>query len=100
MGLGGPVWHASVAGKFAAKVRRRLALEVLQGVGVPELQWEQDRSVAYHIRRRLTPEEQQSVGEVKDLRGTFEGGMRYREALKVLPPELRWVAENEAFGSR
>lgn len=94
MQLGGPVWHASVGGEFAPGVRRRLALEALHGVGVRGLQWEHDRPRAYHIRRRLTPEEQLMVGDVKDLRGTEEGATRLIEArLCGLPA----AAEEMAF---
>lgn len=46
---------------------QRVALEALRGVGVATMQWEEDRPMAYHIRRRLTPGEQATVGDVCDL---------------------------------
>lgn len=51
-----------------------------------DLQWEQDRSGAYHVRRRLTAEEQVLVGEAIDIRGTTEARERLARALPLLPP--------------
>lgn len=50
------------------------------------LQWEQDRPGAYHVRRRLTPEEQALVGDAIDIRGTDEARQRLQRALPLLPP--------------
>ena len=96
MKLGGPVWHASVGGQLAPGVRRRLVLEALRGVGVQELQWEDDRPTAYHIRRRLTPEEQALVGDVRDLRGQPEAKERLVNArLHGLPRAAEMLAIEE-----
>jgi hypothetical protein len=98
MGLGGPVWHASAApapGGFAptAETRcRRAALAALDGVGDAELgEWHQWSGAAYHVRRRLSVEEQRSVGDVVDVRGTPEAARRLARiptwVLAQIPPE-------------
>jgi hypothetical protein len=83
------VWHASVAGSahLASIVKRRLALQALKGVGLEAVQWEEDRPMAYHIRRRLTDAESVLVGGVCDLRGSAEGWKRF-ERIKPLVPEI------------
>jgi hypothetical protein len=60
-----------------------------------ELQWEQDRPGAYHVRRRLTPEEQVLVGEAIDIRGTAEARERVERALPLLPPPVVAMAYEE-----
>jgi hypothetical protein len=60
-----------------------------------ELQWEQDRPGAYHVRRRLTPEEQVLVGEAIDIRGTAEARERVERALSSLPPPVVAMAYEE-----
>jgi hypothetical protein len=89
------VWHASVGGACAPNVRRRLAFEALRGVGLMTLQWEQNRSEAYHVRRRLTPEEQTLVGEAVDIRGTAEARERVQRALSLLPAAVIEFAYEE-----
>jgi hypothetical protein len=59
------------------------------------LQWEQDRPGAYHVRRRLTPEEQTFVGEAIDIRGTPEARQRLERALPLLPPPAVAIAYEE-----
>lgn len=89
------MWHASVGGPCGSKVRRRLALEALKGVGMIDVQWEQDRPGAYHVRRRVTAEEMLIVGDVADLRGTAEGIARYEAALPFLPAPAIGIAREE-----
>lgn len=89
------MWHASVGGPCGSKVRRRLALEALKGVGMIEFQWEQDRPSAYHVRRRVTAAELEIVGDVADLRGTPEGFQRFQAALPFLPPPAIAIAREE-----
>lgn len=83
MGFGGPVWHASVA--HASRGRcKKAALRALEGVGSTLLgEWHDDRPRAYHIRRRLTPQEADKVGPVLDLRGTSEAEMRANKTLSA-----------------
>ncbi len=66
---------------------RRRAVEALAGVGDPALgEWHQWTGKAYHIRRRLTLQEQLEVGQVVDVRGTPEYAERLAPFLHVLPP--------------
>lgn len=84
MDLGGPVWHSSAAAVGRRPRRdelRALALAWLAGVGDRSQEWHEWSGYAYHVRRRLTPEEQLAVGDVMDLRGTLEGLARF-EAVK------------------
>ena len=89
MGLGGPVWHASAApfGGIPVKdILRTVAFGALRGVGDPVLgEWEEWTGRAYHIRRRLTRHEQQSVGNVVDIRGTAEATLRLAAVRHLLP---------------
>jgi hypothetical protein len=69
---------------------RRCALDALKGVGDRECaQWEDWSGYAYHVKRRLTPEEQEYVGEALDIRGTEEAIKRHAAVMRFLPPELR-----------
>lgn len=66
------MWHASVRADNSG-VRRRSAVKALTGVGAKGLgEWHEDRPGAYHIRRRLRPNEERIIGPAKDLRGTVE----------------------------
>lgn len=89
------MWHASVGGACAPNVRRRLALEALKGVGLASIQWEDNRSGAYHIRRRLTDAEVGIVGDVADLRGTAEGIERLKRAMPYLSEIAIGMAHEE-----
>jgi hypothetical protein len=72
------------------------ALEILEGVGDASLgEWHEEGKRAYHIRRRLTPVEQLSVGEARDLRGTREGQERLSRAWKWIPINMRNEARQE-----
>ena len=51
--------------------------------------------MAYHVRRRLTPEEAQRTGPVVDLRSTEEGRARYERMLPELPPTVWRMATEE-----
>lgn len=78
------MWHASVSHPDR-RVRRKIALKALAGVGSIALgEWHDDRINAYHVRRRLTPGEQSFIGEVKDLRGTFEAQIRAQDFLDAM----------------
>jgi hypothetical protein len=88
------VWHASAAardGHPADKDQLRLrALEALDGVGDPALgQWEDWSGYAYHVKRRLTPAEQQRIGDPVDVRGTPEADRRHNAVRKFLPAHLK-----------
>lgn len=75
---------------------RMRALEILAGVGDASLgEWEEQSEIAFHLRRRLTPMEQLSVGPARDLRGTREGEERLSRAWKWLPLSMRESARDE-----
>lgn len=103
MNYGGPVWHVSVApiGRFHVGLvgARHRALGVLDGVGDDALgHWEEEGGIAYHVRRRLTADEETMVGPVRDLRGLKEGQERLTRAWRYLPFTLRAKAVKELKG--
>ena len=104
MGFGGPVWHASAAHRDR-KIRRKAALKALDGVGSKILgEWHEDSPRAYHVRRRLTLDEQKHVGDVLDLRGTDEARerlLRFLDAMVGHPSIglMRQVALDEIAGN-
>lgn len=78
------MWHASASSPIA-RLRKKFALKVLSGVGSARLgEWHDERGMVYHVRRRLTPSEAESVGEVLDLRGTPAGQERAAVLLDAL----------------
>jgi hypothetical protein len=92
MQLGGPVWHASVAGSLIKAVLEREAERQLLGVGDASLgEWREVGETAFHIRRRLSEREQRAVGPVLDIRRTDEAWMRalrVADRLPLAPPEV------------
>jgi hypothetical protein len=89
MGLGGPVWHASVAPRrafYGATMCEQVARSALDGLGDAGLgEWLEWSGVAFHLRRRLSPAEQARVGPVADIRGTDEA----RRRIGALPARVR-----------
>lgn len=91
MQLGGPVWHASGASSFGPDAAWRIAEGALAGVGSAELgEWREAGAVVrgsrvVHLRRRLSPAEQERVGGVRDVRGTPELDERARALLRDAP---------------
>jgi hypothetical protein len=62
----------------------------LDGVGDATLgEWRQFSGFAFHLRRRLTPEEESRVGPVVDVRRTREGVKRLDAMQKYLPKGYR-----------
>lgn len=92
MNLGGPVWHASIAGSIIKAVLWREAERQLAGVGDASLgEWREVGDKAVHLRRRLSEREQRSVGPVLDIRRSDEARMRagrVSHLLRLAPPEL------------
>ena len=99
MGLGGPVWHASVSPRHTEMglVLKRLwdiAAHELHGVGDAALgEWREVGDRAVHLRRRLTPREMREAGitAVCDVRGTPEYVHRIERMFPHLPPALRAI---------
>jgi hypothetical protein len=84
------VWHASAAGAGSRLQLRGTAIVALYGVGDSALgQWEEWTGSAYHIRRRLTPAEQELVGPAVDIRNTQEAIDRWQAVLAAVDPRLR-----------
>lgn len=85
------MWHASVANRggknFGKKDLRRFAIGCLAGVGslLDGRQFEEWTGYAYHVRRRLTHEEQQQIGDALDCRGTDEGRRRFQAVQLTIP---------------
>jgi hypothetical protein len=101
MNFGGPVWHCSVApypkGTLPPTKLRKLALRQLEGVGDPTQQFHEWTGYAWHVRRRLTPDEEKLVGPVVDCRGTDEWTKRLKAVRHVLPEAALQLALEERF---
>jgi hypothetical protein len=84
------VWHSSVGARgmnLGPSTLAAQARKVLYGVGDASLgEWEQWTGRAFHLRRRLSAEEADRVGEVIDVRGTEEAQRRLRPVAHLLPP--------------
>jgi hypothetical protein len=92
MGFAGPVWHASAAPapdyplQPSTESLRTWARAALEGVGDAALgEWEEWSGRAYHVRRRLSAREQRHVGQVRDIRGSWEAEQRLRRVQQWLP---------------
>ena len=68
---------------------------VLEGIGDREKEWREWTGQAYHIRRRLTVEEQRGVGPAVDLRGTEDALQRYERCRKIINPQALLLAKEE-----
>lgn len=95
MGLGGPVWHVSVAPQgtpFGRSTLWRRAEAELAGVGDAGLgEWREDGNKAVHLRRRLSDGEAMLVGPTIDVRGTHEAVVRAKalgEMIRYCPREI------------
>lgn len=66
----------------------RIARWALAGVGDAALGEWTDRGTAFHIKRRLTPQEQQLVGEPRDIRGTNEEEQRMAVLIAAIDPRV------------
>lgn len=68
----------------------------LSGVGDRSLgQWLEWTGTAFHVRRRLSAEEQSLVGPAVDCRGTGEWSRRFDLARPDSPPQLFGLAARE-----
>lgn len=91
MGLGGPVWHVSVAGSQRDRLEAECERQ-LRGVGDVVLgEWREWTGRAFHLRRRLSAREQRHVGPVVDVRRTPEAlkrAQRLGTMLRFAPAEV------------
>jgi hypothetical protein len=84
---------------LGSKALRELALSALEGVGDEVAgQWEEFTGKAFHIRRRLTLEEQMPIGPAVDVRGTQEALNRINAVRIVLPYLPAEMLMAEAYG--
>jgi hypothetical protein len=67
-------------------------------VGDRAHEWVEYTRYAFHLRRRLTLEEQMTVGNVIDLRGTSEGRFRFEAVKSCLPSAVWQLADLELKG--
>jgi hypothetical protein len=68
-------------------------MKALRGIGNRDLgQWEEWSGTAYHVKRRLSDEEQEQVGEALDIRGTQAATARREAVQRYLPAQWRtWI---------
>jgi len=77
-----------------------MAFEMLDGYGDSQAgEWTEDRARAFHLRRRLTKDEQWLVGDAVDCRTTDEGARRFQAIKSVLPRQVYPLVEEE-LGAR
>jgi hypothetical protein len=62
-------------------------------------EWIEDREKAFHLRRRLTADEESRVGPAVDCRETDEGVQRFQQMKAVLPHAIYPLVAEE-LGSR
>lgn len=90
------MWHASIApagnASLPKALYKKMARKVLSGIGDASAgEWEEWGN-AYHLRRRLSAQEQVQIGPTRDLRGTEEGWARLRAIEDDLRFEVRLMA--------
>lgn len=79
-----PGWPAS------REFLRTQVHEALAGVGdASRGEWEEWSGRAYHLRRRLSADEQAQVGDAVDVRGTGEEARRLQAARAYLPAWMK-----------
>jgi hypothetical protein len=92
------VWHASVfcqRGQPSRQVQTRRARGLLAGVGDRAHEWQEWTGRCVHLRRRLTPQEQQAIGAIRDLRGTPEAQARFATMRPWMNGVLAQLAKEE-----
>lgn len=90
------MWHASVSGRAFGPVELQLyARQALESVGDPSKEWHEWTGQAYHVRRRLTAEEEATIGPAVDCRGTAEWATRYYAIAHKLPEVAKRLAQQE-----
>ena len=73
-----------------------MAYEILDGFGDVNLgEWTERGELAFHLRRRLSLQEQKLVGEAIDLRNSEEGVVRLAKANLWMPRQFLPMAAGE-----
>lgn len=76
-----------------------MAYEMLEHHGDATLgEWTEETGRAFHLRRRLTPDEESKVGPAVDCRETDEGVRRF-QAMKSVLPEALYPLVREELGA-
>lgn len=87
------MWHVSIATTsvlLPVDYLRKLAFAELEEVGDTSLgQWEEYTGNAFHLRRRLSEDEQKTVGDVIDIRDTPEQEKRWLRVRPHLPNDYK-----------
>ena len=79
-----------------ARLLEEMCREVLDGFGDAALgEWTEDRPKAFHLRRRLSTEEEKRVGPAVDCRGGDEATLRFEKMKRILPPQMWTIAMEE-----
>jgi hypothetical protein len=74
---------------------------VLSGIGEAAVgEWWERGDVATHLRRRLTAQEAEPIGAVRDVRGTADARRRLDAMWRYLPEVARAFAVGEANEGR
>ena len=100
------MWHASAAWQTKTWVPvvalRRYVFDLLQGYGDASLgEWEEPTGAAFHLRRRLSADEEALVGPPVDVRGTAEASRRAQAVRKWVMeagPDAEGIAAREVAG--
>lgn len=81
-----------------SKGLRLLCERVLRGVGsAARGEWHEYTGYSYHLRRRLSAEEERRVGPAVDIRGTDEARRRRARLLSDLPAAIVALLPEEAI---
>ena len=77
-----------------------MAFEILDDYGDASAgEWTEDRPRAFHLRRRLSAQEQEIVGDAVDCRETDEGVKRFQAIKSVLPKQCYTLVAEELGAS-
>lgn len=84
------MWHVSIGSRLVLPLDfvRHLAQKHLEGVGdTTRGEWEEFNADArvFHLKRRLSEKEQESVGDAIDIRNTPEQEKRWLKVRQYLP---------------
>lgn len=85
------MWHASVGvgPGYGRALLRRIVRQTLDGVGdASRGEWVEYNARAYHLRRRLSVEEEAVIGPAVDIRGSDEHRQRWDAIRPALGPRI------------
>lgn len=92
------MWHASTMMRSGLllpdeHLLRTGAFDALKGIGDESRgQWEEWTGKIYHVKRRLSRQEQRQTGDARDIRGTREAQKRRAAVQRYIPPDFPdWI---------